>query len=406
MSDIEPVSIATTHWAERVNGGGERVGWALGRCFDAPLFVGERDESIEPDDVDVHHLFEDHAAKRLIDLSGVARMLGHQAGWGTAHTLREYDVLVSSGNECLAYVPAEDQPWIHYVHHTSRYATDRLSEIESKHSDRLMPSLIRKAEYLQRWTERQIYGSYARKPDLLVANSELIARRIKKYWGISESDIRVVYPPVPTHEFSPNDRETGNYYVTLSRLDWHKNIGEIVRAFNETGHRLIVAGDGPEREDLEALAAENVEFAGYVSESEKRELLAGAKAFVFAAQAEDFGIAPVEAMAAGTPVIGVNEGFTQYQVQEEKSGILFDRSGSNLADSIRAFDADGVSWPDTEIAEFADKWFSPERFEAEMHDIVNEAIHKAQISPAWDRAGESEQTEQAERSGIKVQYRD
>ncbi len=405
MNDAVPDSIATAHWAERINGGGERVGWALSRCFDAPLFVGERDKTIEPDDVTVHDLFEGHAAKKLIDRDGMLQMLGHHAGWGTAHKLREYDVLVSSGNECLAYVPAEDQPWIHYVHHTSRYATDRLTEIEAKHSEHLCPSIVRKVEYLQRWIERQIYGNYARKPDVLVANSELVARRISKYWGTPKANIRVVYPPVPTHEFSPADRETGDYYVTLSRLDWHKNIDEIVRAFNDTGYRLIVAGSGDERDTLKGLADENVEFAGYVSESEKRELLAGAKAFVFAAQAEDFGIAPVEAMAAGTPVIGVKEGFTQYQVQDGENGVLFERSVEHLADAVRRFDAHGVAWSDAEIAAFADEWFSPERFETEMRAVVRESIQKIRIIPPWEQA-EQILDEQLEKSEPQVKYRD
>jgi len=113
---------------------------------------------------------------------------------------------------------------------------------------------------------------------------------------------------VATDKYSPTDESTGDYYLTLSRLDWHKDIDGIVRAFNESGHRLVVAGDGPERERLESIAGDNVEFAGFVSEERKRELLAGAKAFVFNGRDEDFGIAPVEALAAGTPLLGVEEG--------------------------------------------------------------------------------------------------
>lgn len=386
----QPTSIATAHWAERINGGGERVGWALARCFDAPLFVGERDPSIEPEDVDVRNVFEGHSAKKLIDRGGMLRMLGHQTGWGTAHNLREYDVLVSSGNECLAYVPAEDQPWVHYTHHTSRYATDRLPEVHGKRSG-LLASTIRKGEYIQRWTERQIYSNYAKKPDLLVANSELIARRIRKYWGIPASDIRVVYPPVPTDEFSASDQETEDYYVTVSRLDWHKNIDEIVRAFNGTDQKLLVAGDGEERKDLEKLAKDNVEILGYVSEEKKQDLLSGAKAFVFAAQSEDFGIAPIEAFAAGTPVLGVKEGFTQYQVQNGKNGYVFDRGVRNLRDVIDRFEADGVSWTDEQIEDWAEKWFSPERFETAMHKIVNEAIEMTKIEPECAREAQTEQ---------------
>jgi len=366
--------IAVAHWAERVNGGGERVGWELARALDAPLYVGERDPSIEPDDVTVHDLFKNTASGRLIDRGGMLRMLGHQAGWSSAHHLREYDTIVTSGNECHAYVPAENQPWLHYVHHTSRYATDRLPAVEDKH-DGLLGPLVRRVEYLQRWTERQIYGRYAGKPTFLVANSEPVARRIETYWGVHPDRIRVLYPPVPTREYNPADRQTGGYYLTVSRLDWHKNIDEIVEAFNDLGddYKLVVAGDGSERDRLEDMANDNVSFAGYVSEERKRELMAGANGFVFAAQAEDFGIAPVEAMAAGTPVIGVAEGFTKHQIMDGQNGRLWTREPGDLQNTIQEFAREGVTWTEREIAEFARLNFGRERFRADLRGLLTEA---------------------------------
>lgn len=376
-----PGDIAAAHWAERINGGGEKVGWELARAFDAPLFVGERDPSIEPDGVEVHDLFEDTLSGRLIDRGGMLAMLGHQAGWGTAHGLRDYHTLISSGNECLAYVQREDQPWVHYVHHTSRYATDRLNEVSNKHPSWIGP-VKRRVEYLQRWTERQIYGRYAHKPTLLVANSDVVAKRIENYWGRHPNDIRVVYPPIPTQEYPVDAAPTGDYYVTLSRLDWHKNIHEIIQAFNQLGdeYQLIVAGDGQERQALEAQARENITFEGYVSEDRKRELLAGARGFVFAAQAEDFGIAPVEAMAAGTPVIGVKEGFTQHQIQNGKNGITWARAGGHLREAIRRFERHGIDWTPREIAEFARLNFGVERFHEEIQAVVEEARKRQHVT--------------------------
>jgi glycosyltransferase involved in cell wall biosynthesis len=226
-----------------------------------------------------------------------------------------------------------------------------------------------------------MYGRYAQKPDLLVANSEAVARRIKLYWGVPEERIRVVHPPVPIQEFSPSAGETSDYYVTLSRLDWHKNIAEIIQAFDGLDAQLLVAGDGPEADRLEELAGDNVEILGYVSEEHKRQLLSSAKSFVFNAQAEDFGIAPVEALASGTPILGVREGMTQHQVVENKNGLLFDRGIDNIRDTVRRFETTDMQWSDQQIAEFAALNFSTEQFETGIRAVIDEATQRASVQP-------------------------
>jgi glycosyltransferase involved in cell wall biosynthesis len=193
-----------------------------------------------------------------------------------------------------------------------------------------------------------------------------------------------VYPPVNTGAYSPNDAETSDYYLTLSRLDWHKSVDNIVRAFDDLDAKLIVAGDGPERDGLERIAGKNVEFAGYVSEEKKKELLAGAKAFIFNGQDEDFGISPVEALAAGTPLLGVKEGMTQYQVVGGKTGYAFERdeSGRTIRTAVHHFEDDGVGWDASEIASFADR-FSVQAFHHRMHEAVDCAVENANVTPDW-----------------------
>jgi glycosyltransferase involved in cell wall biosynthesis len=205
-----------------------------------------------------------------------------------------------------------------------------------------------------------------------------------RYWGVPAEKIEVVYPPVDTHNYSPDDAETEEYYLTLSRLDWHKSVDDIVRAFDGLDAELVVAGDGPERDRLEAMAGPNVRFTGYVDESNKRELLAGAKAFVFNGQDEDFGISPVEALASGTPVLGVEEGMTQYQVVDGKNGYTFqrDEEGETIRDEIREFEETGVDWSDSEIASFADR-FSVQAFHERMHGMIEHAVKSAEVTPQW-----------------------
>jgi len=371
------------HWAETCNGGGERVAWELARAFDAPLHVGYRDPSIEPDDVEVRDLFEGRV-RQLIGRGGLATMAATQLAWERPEPLTRADTLVTSGNEPLVYVPKNGQTWVHYVHHTSRHATDLL-DISLGRDYGWGARLKRPAEQLVRKAERVLYSQYATKPDLLVANSEPVAQRIQRYWGVDEQDIRVVYPPVPVDNYGPHHAETGDYYLSLCRLDSHKGLGQLVRAFNtlDDDYQLKIAGTGQEEARLKELAGDSVEFLGYVPEPEKAELIAGAKAFCVNSRAEDFGITTVEALASGTPVIGVAEGMTQHLVLDEKSGITYPRQGTHLREAVQRFQREGVEWSEQRIAAFADR-FRPDRFHGEMQRAVGEARERAHVTVNWD----------------------
>jgi glycosyltransferase involved in cell wall biosynthesis len=121
-----------------------------------------------------------------------------------------------------------------------------------------------------------------------------------------------------------------------------------------------------------------------VCEEKKKELLAGAKAFVFNGQDEDFGISPVEALAAGTPLLGVEEGMTQYQVIDGKNGYAFERdeSGKTIRTVVQRFEDDGVGWTDSEIEAFAER-FSVQAFHDRMQGAVDRAVENADVTPEW-----------------------
>ena len=377
-------NIAVAHWGEHANGGGDRLAWELARVYeDAPFYVGWRDASIEPPDVESEQLIDGPLLTRALERGGLARQLAHLLGWQIAAPLREHDVLVTSGNEPLFYVAPDEQTWIAYIHHTNRRQSDQITEVKSAPLGRLRLLLY--------YAMRVAFDHNTHRPDRFVVNSEIVKRRVVRYWGVPEEKISVVYPPVETDTYSPKDAETGDYYLTLSRLDWHKDIDGIVKTFNELDRRLIVAGDGPERDRLEALAEANVEFTGFVDEDEKCRLLAGARAFVFNARDEDFGIAPVEALAAGTPVLGIEEGMTQFQVIDGKNGYRHTRPGTAglaLNETVRRFEAEGVEWSDDRIASFADR-FSIEAFHEGIERVVEKTIAEAKITPDWYEAYDS-----------------
>ncbi|RLM64052.1 glycosyltransferase [Halorubrum sp. Atlit-26R] len=369
--------IAVAHWGEHVNGGGDRVAWELSRVFDTtPLYVGWRDETIEPDDIETTQIINGRIHGWALRRGGMARMLSHMLGWQVAEPLRGHDVLVTSGNEPLFYVPPTEQTWVAYIHHTNRRQSDQIDELGD--------GSLTPVKLLLYYAIRVAFDHNTHKPNLFLANSEQVKRRMIRYWGIPAEKIEVVYPPVDTHEYSPDDAETNDYYLTLSRLDWHKSVDDIVRAFDNLDATLVVAGDGPEREKLERMAGENVEFAGYVSESTKKELLAEARAFVFNGQDEDFGISPVEALAAGTPLIGVEEGMTQYQIVDGKNGYSFarDPSGTSIREAVARFESEGVKWESGEIEEFADR-FSVDAFHDRVRSAVWDAVQKSNTEPDW-----------------------
>lgn len=374
---VEDVAIA--HWGEHVNGGGDRVAWELARVFEgAPLYVGWQDESIEPDDIETVQVIEGRLIEWALERGGALRMFAHLLGWQKADPLRDHDVIVTSGNEPLFYVPPTEQVWVSYIHHTNRRQSDQIDEVE----DGLSGSLKLLFYYLV----RVAFDHNTHKPDLFLANSEQVKRRMIRYWGIAEEKIEVVYPPVDTHKYSSSDAETGEYYLTLSRLDWHKSVDEIIRGFEGLNAKLVVAGDGPERSKLQKIAGDNIEFRGYVSEAEKQELLAGAKAFVFNGRDEDFGISPVEALAAGTPLLGVQEGMTKYQIVEGKNGYTFTRekTGGTITDVVRTFERDGVDWEAEEIESFAER-FSVGEFSTRIGQIVKRVVENADIQPEWKK---------------------
>jgi len=371
-------NLAVAHWGEHANGGGDRLAWELARVFDeAPFYVGWQDEAIEPDDIESEQLIDGRLMNWALNYGGPIRKLAHLLGWQIASPLRGHDVLITSGNEPLFYVAPDDQTWVSYIHHTNRRQSDQITEVEPKH--------LKKIRLLIHYAIRVLFDHNTHRPDLFVVNSEVVKRRVVRYWGVPEDKIRVVYPPVPTHEYSTEDAETENVYVTLSRLDWHKDIDGIIKSFNQIDQQLIVAGDGPERERLIKMANDNIKFVGFVDEAEKRRLLSSAKAFVFNGRDEDFGIAPVEALAAGTPLLGVHEGMTQFQVIDGKNGYRHTRSrtsGPSLVETVQRFERNGVEWSAAEIESFADR-FSIQAFEKGMRDVVGEAISKSDVTPSW-----------------------
>lgn len=160
----------------------------------------------------------------------------------------------------------------------------------------------------------------AKRVNYFFANSKNVARRIKQIYKVES---KVLYPPVHTEKFNKIKRSADpTCYVTIGRLVGYKKTDLIIEAFNELGLPLVVIGEGPEMSRLKQLAKSNVDLVGFADSDKINNLFKNAKAFVFAAD-EDFGIAPVEAMAAGCPVIAYAAGGALETVEPNKTGVYF-----------------------------------------------------------------------------------
>lgn len=174
----------------------------------------------------------------------------------------------------------------------------------------------------------------AQRPDFIISNSEETKKRVSKFY---HRDSDVIYPPVTlaTHR----DKKVGEYYITVSRLARAKHIDVLIQAANTLGKQLIVVGGGRDESYLRSIAGPTVQFVGNVIESKLYELYEGAAAFLFASQDEEFGIAPVEAMSHGVPVIAYASGGLKETVKDGKNGFLYSElSATSAAAAIERYE--------------------------------------------------------------------
>jgi len=247
--------------------------------------------------------------------------------------LRGYDLVVSSSSAWAhGVIPDEDATHICYCHNPFRYAWNAREETLRARNPVARAAL---ATVFQRW--RQWDWIAAQRVDRYVANSETTRKRIARYWN---RDAQVISPPVHTKRFIP--AQPGDRYVVLSELMPHKRIDVAVRAFTDLGLPLVVIGKGPDRRRLERLAGPTIDFAGHLPDREVERLLPTARALIVTA-IEEFGIAAVEAQAAGRPVIALRAGGVCETVREGTTGAFFDvPEPAALAAAVRGFDAIAV----------------------------------------------------------------
>jgi len=288
-----------------------------------------------------------------------------------------YDLVISSSHAVAKGVrTAGDQLHICYCHTPMRYAWDLRDQYLGAHglASGLSRALAdRVLNRLRDWDRR-----VSPRVTHFVANSEFVARRIARCY---DRKATVIYPPVDVRFFTPGEgvaEPAGReYYFAASRWVPYKRMDLVAAAFRALpGRRLVIAGDGPEAARVRRAAGPEVEFVGEVPRERLRELLRGARAFVFAAE-EDFGILPVEAQACGTPVIAYGRGGALETVRGGETatatGMFFDaQTAAAITAAVLAFDAALPTLRAAQCRANAEQ-FAAERFRAEFAAFVNHA---------------------------------
>jgi glycosyltransferase involved in cell wall biosynthesis len=284
--------------------------------------------------------------------------------------LTGYDLVLSSSNAVARGVlTTVDQLHICYLQARNlKYAYDDRHQYPGGGLRRLVEDLL--LTHIRVWD-----NVAASRPDRTIANSRYVSQWYQHRHGVASD---VLYPPVEVDSFASFYRETkDDYFITVGRLEPYKRMDVVVRAFGELSARLIVVGEGTQWAALRRMAGSNVEFAGYCERDRVAELVAGARAFVFASR-EDFGIAPLEAQACGTPVIAFGRGGVRETIQgldaSHPTGLLFEeQTVPSLVAAVGRFERERQRIA-PEVCRINAARFNAGRFRAEFRGYVDDSV--------------------------------
>jgi len=362
--------IALVHDWLLVNGGAEKVTSELLNLFDADVFslvdfLNEEDRSEILHGKHAHTSFIQH-------LPGAKKHYRNYLPFFPKaierFDLSAYDLIISSSYAVAKGVRKKHhQVHVCYIHTPMRYAwVHEASYIEDHQLTGLKATAVRIVlDRLRRWDHAN--SAYV---DRFIANSHNVADRVHRIYG---RDADVVLPPVDGDLFRIAEGPR-THYLAAARLVPYKKIHEIVRAFAlMPDQRLIVCGDGPDRERLEQLATPNVTVIGHASGAELVRLMQTAKALIVAAD-EDLGLTPMEAQACGTPVIALRKGGYLETVLDGETGVFFESpSPAAIAAAVAQFATHGVRYSATEIRAHMAQYFSTS-FRARIKAIVEDEL--------------------------------
>lgn len=359
------LNIAIVHDFLQVLGGAERVTLALSELFpDAPIYT-----------LTYNPKLASYFRGKKIVVSNLQRysflpakfLLPFYALAVEQFDLSDFDVVISSSHSFVKNIitPATTLH-IAYIHSPMRYIWDTWhSYLKQQRLGRAiegtMRNILSKIRIWDKLSSSQV--------DIFVANSKNVRNRIRKYY---RRDALVIYPPVDTEDITPREARE-DYFLVISRLSYYKRTDLAVAACRELNVPLVVIGAGEEESKLKRMAGEKTKILGWVDDDKKIEYLQNCRALIFPGE-EDFGIVPVEAMAAGRPVVAFEKGGLLETVVDGKTGIFFNEpTVYSLKRALRLFIAKENTFNPKTIRHHAER-FSKKRFQQQITQLIAKSI--------------------------------
>ncbi len=360
------MKVAIVHDYLMQMGGAEKVVEVLHDMFpDAPVYTSAFDRQAMPafyGDWDVHTSFLQRLPwKRK---SHRAALLLYPAAF-ESFDLSGFDLVISSSSSfAKGIVTGPDTVHVCYTHTPMRFAWTPRSYMKEERVSMMTRTFLAPAlHYLRTWD-----ALAAMRVDHYIANSQVVANRIRKFY---RRDCDIVHPPVDVARFHVAP-EVGDYYVMVTRLAPYKRLDLAVEACTRLGRPLKIVGGGRYRKKLEKIAGPSVEFLGRVSDADLPDLLAKARGYIMPGE-EDFGIAPVEANASGRPVIAFAAGGALDSQIDGVTGVFFDQpTVESLMDALQR--AEAIDFDPKVIRAHAEK-FDIKCFKLKIQAVIAKALH-------------------------------
>ena len=343
------------------SGGAERVVIALHQQYpDAPIFTSVMDAQTTFADFRAMDVRTSFLQRLPVRKSNYKFLLPFFPLAFESLNLSDYDIVISSASAfAKGVITSSDTLHACFCHTPPRFAWRFHEYVAQEQMGRVKQSLIQLiVHYLRGWDY-----TAAQRVDEFIANSQATARRIRKNY---RRDAVVINPPVAVEAFTPRD-DIGDYYLIVSRLAPYKRIDIAVQAFNELQLSLKIVGAGIDVARLQKMASPNIEFLGHVPQGRLADLYARCRAVIFPG-VEDFGIVPLEANAAGRPVIAYAAAGALETIVDGVTGAFFrEQTAASLAQAVR--ETDVTRFDARALRQHAEQ-FSQSRFKERIANFV------------------------------------
>ncbi len=347
--------------------GGEKVLEAIAEMYpSADIYTHVYDEGMTEGKLKKYNVTETYIAKLPFAKKHYQKYLPFMPTALEQLDLREYDLVISSeSGPAKGVITRPDATHICYCHSPMRYIWDMYPDYMQATGRFGKFALFFIAHYMKIWDRLS-----SDRVDHYIANSKFVASRITKFY---RRESTVINPPVDIAEFTLQE-EKDDFYLVLGQLTPYKKASLVVEAFNRSGRRLIVIGEGEELKAIKSAAKDNVEVLGRADWNTCKDYLARAKALIFPG-VEDFGMVPVEAIASGTPVLAYAKGGALETVLEGETGHFFsEQTATSINECIDLFEKQGVSCAAVEMRSKAET-FSKENFKEKMGAYIEGRIN-------------------------------